>query len=271
MPEIISKEKEDSLSVHQEIITLPDESKPGSIVSCNDCGVIEESWLPEIPIEDENADDCGVIQESSSPEIPIEDEKADEESLIVHAEEIAVEDSAMQSVGVYEKTDEASPIVHAVEDLAMQSVGEEESGDEEDKCAAEEGDESSEGTSKSSVESSQEHKQTDFIFHGSKEKPEEDKTVKIDQEHGYLDISKNGDAFKNEAAEKPIKIRKETQEPVMEMHQPSRSSKMRNWIFSVFLLVVLMLLLSLTHRKAMSYYSLLYPDSFIIHESQEKN
>lgn len=283
MPEIISKGKEDSLSVHQEIIILSDDSKPGSTVPCKDCGVIEESLLPEIPIEDEKADDCGVIEESSLPEIPIEDEK--EESLIVHAEEIAVEDSAMQSVGEYEKADEVSPIVHAIEDSAMQSVGEEENGDEEDECVAEEGDESSERTGESSVESnaeaiwpaelmkesSQEHNQTDFIFHRSKEKPEEDKTVKIDQEHGYLDSSKNGDAFENEAAEKPIKIRKETQEPVMEMHQPSRSSKLRNSIFSVFLLVVLILLLSLAHRKAMSYHSLLYPDSFIIHESLEKN
>ncbi|XP_059435851.1 uncharacterized protein LOC132168808 [Corylus avellana] len=243
MTEMVRKEKEDSLSGHQEIIILSDDSKPGRIASC------EESLSPEIPIEDEKADECGVIQESSSPEIPIEDEKADE------AEEIAVEDSAMQSVGEDDKADEACPIVHAVEDSAMQ----------EDACVSEEGDECSEGTGQSSVgsnaeaiwpaelmeESSQEHKQTDSIVQGSMEKPEEeDKTIKIDQEHDYLDSSKNGDAFENEAAEKPITIRKETQEPVMVMHQPSRSSKLRNWILCVFLLVVLMLLLSLTHRNS---------------------
>lgn len=270
MPEMVSKEKEDSLSGHQEIIILSYDSKPGRIASC------EESLSPEIPIEDEKADECVVIQESPLPEIPIEDEKADEDSLIVHAEEIALEDSAMQSVGEDDKADEACPIVHAVEDSAMQ----------EDECVSEEGDECSERTGESSVESnaeaiwpaelmeesSQEHKQTDSIVQGSMEKPEEeDKTVKIDQEHDYLDSSQNGDAFENEAAEKPITIRKETQEPVMVMHQPSRSSKLRNWIFSVFLFVVLMLLLSLTHRKAMSYYSQLYPDSFIIRESLEKH
>jgi len=167
---------------------LSDDSKPGSIASCDDCGVVmEESFSTEIPI---------FIQET------MEDEKADE----------------------------ASPIVHAEDD--------QENDDEDDECVAE--------------KSSQEHKQTDSIFISSTEKPkEEDRTVKI-EEHGYFESSKNGDAFKNEAAEKPITITKETQEPVMVIHQPARSSKLRNWILCVLLFVLLMplLLLSLTHSKA---------------------
>jgi hypothetical protein len=172
---------------------LSDDSKPGSIASCDDCGVVmEESFSTEIPI---------FIQET------MEDEKADEASPIVHAEEMAAEDD-------------------------------QENDDEDDECVAE--------------KSSQEHKQTDSIFISSTEKPkEEDRTVKI-EEHGYFESSKNGDAFKNEAAEKPITITKETQEPVMVIHQPARSSKLRNWILCVLLFVLLMplLLLSLTHSKA---------------------
>lgn len=226
MTEMISKEKEDSLSGHQEII-LSDDSKPGSIASCDDCGVVQESSLPAIPI---------FIQETRE-----KNENADEAYLILHAKEIGVEDSAMQS------------------------VGDEKNDDEEDKCVAEKGEEtSSEGTEKSSVElnaeaiwpaelmeeCSQENKQTYSTFRTSLEKPEEeDKTVKI-EEHGYLDSCKKGDAFKIEAAEKPITKWKETQEPVMVIHQPARSSKLRNWIFCVLLFVLLMLLLSLTHRKA---------------------
>lgn len=249
MTEMISKVKEDSLSGHQEIM-LSDDSKPGSIASCDDCGVVmEESSSPEIPIFiQETMEENDTVSMSS-----IEDEKADEASPIVHAEEMAAED--------------------------------EENDDEEDECVAEKGKESSEGTGESSVESnaeaiwpaelmeesSQEHKQTDSIFLSSIEKPEEeDRTVKI-EEHGYFESSENGDAFKNEAAEKPITIRKETQEPVMVIHQPARSSKLRNWILCVLLFVLLMLSLSLTHKSIVKLYSLLYRDSFIIRESPEKH
>lgn len=244
----IADEKEDYSSGHQEIV-LSDDSKPESVVSCDDCGAVEESSSPVL----DNPNSIPEMTQKNDSEVERNDPEKDP---------IAVENFEE------EKSHEAAPIVPA-EEVTV----EEENDDEEEECVANTGEESSEGAGDSSMESnaeaiwpeelkeSQELKQTNANNpQTSLGKPEEeDETVKT-EDHGYFENKKNGDAIKNEAAEKPIMVK----------NQPMRASKMRIWIFCLLLLVLLMLLLPFTHDKTMSYY-LLYRDSFNFRETPRKH
>jgi hypothetical protein len=253
----ISKEKEDTLSGPQEII-LSDDSKPESIASCDDCGVNQECSLL--------ASERTILIEKTLEKndfnleamITVKVGKQDEEYLTAYAEEMAVqEDSPMQSA-------------------------------EEEEWAAEKGEESSEGTGYSSMESndevwpaelitgksSQELKKTHRNFllqnpQATTKEEEEDNTVKA-EEYGSSDSSNDADIFndssdESETTEEPVMSVRE-KKPVMVKKQPAPSSKLRIWIFSMLLLVLLILLLSFTHPKAMSYYKL-YLNSSIIREA----
>ncbi|GMY16971.1 glutamic acid-rich protein-like [Fagus crenata] len=265
----ISKEKEDTLSGPQEII-LSDDSKPESIASCDDCGVNQECSLlaSERTISIEKTLEKNDFNFEAM--ITAKVEKQDEEYLTAYAEEMAVqEDSPMQSAEEEEEKDEDDE-------------------DEEEEWAAEKGEESSEGTGYSSMESndevwpaeliteksSQELKKTHRNFllqnpQATTKEEEEDNTVKA-EEYGSSDSSDDADIFNNssdesDTTEEPVMSVRE-KKPVMVKKQPAPSSQLRIWIFSMSLLVLLILLLSFTHPKAMSYYKL-YLNSSIIREA----
>ncbi|XP_041018218.1 glutamic acid-rich protein-like [Juglans microcarpa x Juglans regia] len=269
----ISEENEDPLSGHQEIV-ICDYSTLESSDSCDDCGVMGKCSLPvpesPILIEETMVKNDSDMEENNSISIKtIEDEKANEPSLIVHAEDKAEhEKSTTQSDE--EDSDEESLLYKEDEaehekSATQSDEEEEEERDDEEGGIVEEGEESSEGTTGDSsmesnteaiwpaeliLDSSQEMGQTDFIFQNAVEKTEkeEDETAKL-VKRDYFNSTENGYALKYEAAEKPPMIWKETHKPVKVNNQPTRSSKLGMWVFSIIMLLLL-LLLAFNDQKA---------------------
>lgn len=189
----------------------------------------------------------------------ISDEK--ENTLSGHQESIA----SCEGCGVIQESSLLAP--------GSPILIEEKDDDEDEECAMEKGEESSKGTGVSSMESNDEvwpaeliieevseelNKANGIIFRNPKETNEEEDNIAKTEVYGSSCSCDDCDIFDDSSDENET-----TEELVMVNKQPARSSKMRFWIFSMLLLALLMLLLSLNHHKAISYYQL-YLDSSII-------